>query len=64
MKVYSILFQEVRKRPTYTAVMALIDKLRLLQEEISSCFVFMLLRIPTVGAAKVIQTRLDVLILL
>jgi hypothetical protein len=64
MKIYGILFKKVGKRPSYTTVMALIDKLRLLQEEISSCFVFVLLRVATVGAAKVIQTRLDVLILL
>jgi hypothetical protein len=54
MKVRSIVLQEVRQSPPYTAVMALEYHIRLDTKEVPSCLVTVLLRVAAIRTSKVV----------
>jgi len=57
MKISILIFQEVGERPTHAAVVALKYVVILHLEEITPCFILVLLTVATVGATKVIRSR-------
>jgi len=54
VKVCVLILQEIGQSASYTTVVTLEDKVILLDEEITSTLVLILLTVPTVGASEVI----------